>query len=350
MVPYRSLYTHIKCLSLINEISSFHNRSIALGPVEEEFLKYFAENPCLSAYQIRPLHNYPQKLWIYKLEHKKERKPMIYKNVNKRVRRLHNLKLIEITKRDLTHGAIYYKLTTGGIYYLIQSPDFSTIIKSILQNYSDNIIFKIFLDPYIKRNTVLQIKATLRISKICSYLHECCKATERAIESINHSLSGHLVEQVFMWQDVPGVDNHRLIDFLKQKFDVDWLEKAEIIKSDDRNTIRISRGNKSIVIKLNDEKDKAILIINRKEYEFTFLSQTFEVLYREQSIKEFEANSLPLSIKSLVANLVFALALEGFAIESDIKALAQDKKFIRILSDNKQKFDDSYQKLLEVSL
>ena len=105
------------------------------------------------------------------------------------------------------------------------------------------------------------------------------------------------------------------------------------------------------MFKLNDEKDKAILTINRKnKYEFTFLPRTSEVLHRGQPIKEFEANSLPLSIKSLVANLVFALALEGFAIESDIKALAQDKKFMRLLSDNKQKFDDSYQKLVEVSL
>jgi len=93
------------------------------------------------------------------------------------------------------------------------------------------------------------------------------------------------------------------------------------------------------------------LTINRKkEYEFTFLPRTYEVLYRGQPVKEFEASSLPLSIKSLVANLVLALALEGFAIESDIKALALDKKLVRLLSDNKQKFDDSYQKLLEVSL
>ena len=345
--------THIQSLSLINKIASFSNRNIALGQVEEEFLEYFAENPSLSAYQVWSLHNSPQKLWIYKLEHKKERKPMIYKNVNKRVRRLHNLKLIEIIKRDPTHGAIYYKLTTGGIYYLIYNKnlEFINLLKKVLHNHSDNIIFKIFLDLYINRDTLLQIQSTSRISRICSYLHECCEAIERAIESINRSSIGHLAEQVFLWQDVPGVDNHRLIDFLKRKYDVDWLEKADIIKSDDRNIIRISHGSKYIMIKLNDEKDKAILIINRKkEYEFTFLSRTFEVLYRGQPIKEFEANSLPLSIKSLVANLVFALALEGFAIESDIKALAQDKKFMGLLNDNKQKFDQSYQKLLEVSL
>ena len=337
----------------IEEISNLPNRNVTLGQVEEEFLIFFAENPCLSAYQIRPLHNSLQNLWIYTRIHKQEVNPMDYKNVHKRIIRLYELKLIEKEDKEAKHGAIYYKLSTGGIYYLIHNKnlEFFGVLKNVLQNHSDSMIFKIFLYPYMERDTILQIKSTSRISRICSYLHECCEATERAIESINRSSIGHLAKQVFLWQDVPGVDNHRLIDFLKQKFDIDWLEKAEIIKSDDRNTIRISRGRKSIMIKLNDKKDKAILTINRKkEYEFTFLTQTYEVLYRGQPIKEFEANSLPLSIKSLVANLVLALALEGFAIESDIKALAQDKKFMRILSDNKQKFDDSYQKLLEVSL
>jgi hypothetical protein len=352
MVPYRLVSTHILDFSFINEISGFHNRNIDLGPVEDEFLKYFAQNPCLSAYQLWGLHNSPPNLWRYKLVHKKERKPTIYKNVNKRVRRLHNLKLIEITKRDPTHGAIYYTLTTGGIYYLIhnKSREFIDLLKKVLQNHSDNIIFKIFLDPYIKRDSILQIKSTSRISRICSYLHDCCEATERALESINRSLNDYFKEQVFLWQDVPGVDNHRLIDFLKREFDVNWLENSEITKFPDGNTIKISHGSKSILIKLNDKKDKAILTINRKNvYEFTF-SRSLEVLYKGQSIKEFDVNSFPLSIKSLMANLVVALGLEGFAIESDMKVLAQDKKFMRLLSDNKQKFDDSYQKLVEVRL
>ena len=292
-----------------------------------------------------------KKLWIDIRTHKKERKPMFYKNVHIRVKRLYELKLIEKKEKESERGAIYYGLSTGGIYYLIHnmSHEFIIILKNVLQNHRDSIIFKIFLDPYIKRDTLLQIKSTSRISRICSYLHECCEATERAIESINRSSNGYFKEQVFLWQDVPGDDAWRLKDFLNRKFNVNWLENAEIRKADE-NTIKISHGSKSISIKLNDKKDKAILTINRKNvYEFTF-SRSLEVLYRGQSVKEFEVNSFPLTIKSLVSNLVLALVLEGFAIESDMKALAQDKKFMRLLFDNKQKFDDSYQKLLEVSL
>jgi hypothetical protein len=336
----------------IEEISNLPNRNVAIGSIEEEFLKYFAENSYLSAYQVRSLHNSRQKLWIYKHTQKQEPNPMIYKNVHKRVKRLYELKLIEKEEKWSEHGAIYYRLSTGGIYYLIHNKnlDFINLLKKVLQNHSDNIIFKIFLDPYLNRDTLIQIQSTSRISRICSYLHECCEATERAIESINRNSHGHLVEQVFLWQDVPGVDNDRLTEFLKEKFKVNWLQNAKIIKFPDGNTIKISHGSNSLLITLNDKRNKAIMTINRKmEYEFTF-SRLLEVLYRGQSIKEFEANSFPLSIKLLIANLVLALALEGFAIESDIKALAQDKKFMGLLNDNKQKFDQSYQKLVEVSL
>jgi hypothetical protein len=342
----------LSTLNYIEEISNFPNRNVGLGPVEEEFLKYFVENSRLSAYQVCSLHNSRQKLWTYKLTQKQQPNPMDYKNVHKRVKRLYELNLIAKEEKQSKRGAIYYRLSTGGIYYLIHNKnlEFINLLKKVLQNHSDNIIFKIFLDLYLKRDTLLQIQSTSRISRICSYLHECCEATERAIESINRSSSGHLEEQVFLWQDVPGVENWRLINFLKREFGVNWLQNAEIIKFHDGNTIKISHGSNSLLITLNDKRNKAIMTINRKkEYEFTF-SRSLEVLYRGQSIKEFEANSLPFSIKSLVANLVFALALEGFAIESDIKALAQDKKFMGLLNDSKQKFDQSYQKLLEVSL
>src|SRR5918992_438364 len=131
-------------LTYLEEISKLPNRNIILGPVEEEFLKYFAENLYLSAYQVRSLHNSRQKLWIYKHTQKQEPNPMIYKNVHKRVKRLYELKLIEKEEKEFKHRAIYYRLSTGGIYYLIhnKSREFITLLQNVLQNHSDNIIFK----------------------------------------------------------------------------------------------------------------------------------------------------------------------------------------------------------------
>jgi predicted transcriptional regulator len=76
--------------------------------VQKELLLYFAENPCLSAYEI----------------HSRYKKTKYYKNVNKPVRQLHELGLIEKVQKESIqkgskHKAIPYRLSTGGIYNLI---------------------------------------------------------------------------------------------------------------------------------------------------------------------------------------------------------------------------------------
>jgi hypothetical protein len=47
-------------------------------------------------------------------------------------------------------------------------------------------------------------------------------------------------EYLFSWDEIPGNDNVRLLDFLKQKFSIDWVKKAKIEKIDNDMTIRVS--------------------------------------------------------------------------------------------------------------
>jgi hypothetical protein len=61
---------------------------------------------------------------------------------------------------------------------------------------------------------------------------------------------------LFNWDEIPGNDNVRLIDFLKQKFDIPWVETAKIEKFDNGKTIRVSTEKKSLLLKLNNEKTK----------------------------------------------------------------------------------------------
>jgi hypothetical protein len=249
----------------MNDIGTFHNRNEnRLGQVENEFLQYFAENPSLSAYQIRSLHS------------SKHNKLMDYKNVHTRVKRLDDLDLIEKVekkniKKESNHGAIYYRLSAGGIYNLIhkQRRLFVKILKKVLQNYEDNIIFKTLLYPYLEKDTILNIYDTRLLSKVCGYLYDCCEVTETALDSINNVAGEYNKEEVFIWKDVPGVDNSRLLNFLRQRFYLNWLDKADIKKSEDDNTIRIRYRSNCLSIILNDKKTSAELIINHKKvYDF----------------------------------------------------------------------------------
>jgi hypothetical protein len=67
--------------------------------------------------------------------------------------------------------------------------------------------------------------------------------------------------QKFSWDNVPEDDTDKLISFLKDEFDIDWADDAEITKSDDGMTIRISADEHLAEIIMDDKKKKAILKI-----------------------------------------------------------------------------------------
>ncbi|MBU4220486.1 MAG: hypothetical protein KKA10_02490 [Euryarchaeota archaeon] len=61
---------------------------------------------------------------------------------------------------------------------------------------------------------------------------------------------------LFSWDNIPGNDNGRLIEFLSQKFGIDWIKTAKIEKIDDVKTIRVTNGKNYLSLKLNDERTK----------------------------------------------------------------------------------------------
>lgn len=79
------------------------------------------------------------------------------------------------------------------------------------------------------------------------------------------SFSGYakpISETFISWDNVPGDDNEKLINFLKDEFDIDWAENAEISKSNDGTTINISKDENSVEIMMGAKKEKATLKIS----------------------------------------------------------------------------------------
>jgi hypothetical protein len=71
-------------------------------------------------------------------------------------------------------------------------------------------------------------------------------------------------EFLFNWDEIPGNDSLRLIDFLKQKFSIDWVKTAKIEKIDNGMTIRLSIEKKNLLLKLNTEKTKLNIEIDNR--------------------------------------------------------------------------------------
>ncbi len=66
---------------------------------------------------------------------------------------------------------------------------------------------------------------------------------------------------VFSWDDVPGKDSEKLIEFLAIN-GVDWIKTAKIEKINNNQTIEVSADKKMLSLKLNEEQTEVHLKIN----------------------------------------------------------------------------------------
>ena len=71
-------------------------------------------------------------------------------------------------------------------------------------------------------------------------------------------------EYLFNWQDIPGADEKKLLEFLKKQ-GIDWTKDAEIKKSNDGKVINISKGENSVKIMINEKEEKGTLKIGDKK-------------------------------------------------------------------------------------
>lgn len=62
---------------------------------------------------------------------------------------------------------------------------------------------------------------------------------------------------LFSWDEIPGKDNERLIDFLKQNLNIDWIKTVKIEKIDNGKTLRVYNEENHLFLRLNDEKTRA---------------------------------------------------------------------------------------------
>jgi hypothetical protein len=142
----------------ISEVSKYHQ--INLGYAESLFLIKIAAG-----------YNSAYSLFSYLKTYRS--KPMAYKNVYKRVKRLEQINLIQLEKK-FKRNAMLYKLTTEGLLYIVSNPTGYPV--SLLTKYRDNVLLKTLLYPYFEYNTIKNCGAGLYLL-ISQYLRECCDIT-----------------------------------------------------------------------------------------------------------------------------------------------------------------------------
>ncbi len=107
----------------------------------------------------------------------------------------------------------------------------------------------------------------------------------RYIERERKALENFISEMyLFRWEEVPGDDSGRLLEFLKQEFDIRWAEAAKIEKIDNDRNIKVTAEKNHLSLGLNNEKNKVNLKIDDgRSAEFRAKSENGKLnIYREK--------------------------------------------------------------------
>jgi hypothetical protein len=319
-----------------------------ITPLQCKFLKYFISHPSSSAYNISHDRSFRQVKYL--------------DSTNEVVNRLLSLKLIEDIQELSSHGAVRCKLSARGIYFLIANKILSyDQIRTLIKNYGDHILFQFFIYPYVTRDTLLKIQDSFIFLRISSYLGECCQKIEDTFDYVRHTSNqknGHLTRQLFTWDNVPREDSdtESLRQFLQGMFPFDWLEMAEIKKTENAAGITITHGKNTALIKLDIERNKAILTSRGKTFYHFILRRGID----NQSIIDVDEFIVPrkrpvrisvtqIHLLSFIAfqqarliDLIFSLFSAYGAASAATRALAEDENFRGALEKTKKHFDHRY--------
>jgi hypothetical protein len=147
----------------------FWYKKLSLGDVEERFLGIICSWKSVSAYDVFSIQ--------------KKLKPMNYRNVHTRLKRLKQLGLIEIDTNiiKVKRNAIKYRITSRGVFQLMLSNYF---IPSIMNKYSDNLIMKTLVYEYFEPLTIKKFITLPRFRALNDYLRECCEAILKRLEQL----------------------------------------------------------------------------------------------------------------------------------------------------------------------
>ncbi len=97
-------------------------------------------------------------------------------------------------------------------------------------------------------------------------INEAYKATfnldenpEDFIQWVDENLHLESRKYLFSWDNIPGEDTNKLLNFLKDDLNIKQVDKAKIIKKNEDRTIFVSIEDKSIEITLDENKEEVIL-------------------------------------------------------------------------------------------
>lgn len=338
---------------------------VQLSNVAKRLLHSFVKRKICSTYQCYK---------DLKSKYEQEGKTITYKNVYKRIQKLYESDLIEKANNkdneETKHGAIFYRLTSFGVFYMIFNR--ITYQKEIIIENKNDQLFLLFLYPYIKFKTIESLTNDHIVSYIFSYLSKCCHNLQYFINEMrNLESNGGLFYSYGMtetithptYSDDPMLGSKQFVDFLKNNLNITWVDRetTKIIEVEKNKEIKILDKKNELTLKIYLDKLEAVLFDkNRNLFKFTLEKPAKDVYelteLRPTSIKEYLSIIQPRLEREIKKNLSdLCLGILDYATwityhkgdehtkTESIQVLRQDVLFIKSLSNFKAEMDYIYQ-------
>jgi hypothetical protein len=175
-----------------------------------------------------------------------------------------------------------YRLSLNGIFYVILnnfSGLYEDLVIPLLKNHGSNILFTLFLYPYISQVTLLEIKENNIFYEVYRYLNNTCITIINSLKSLTNLVytvdkDGYMLDRLFTWPNKStsspqiSFEDKKLRNFLKTHYNWDWICYSRITPNYKQNVIEIFKPNEPeeiIRLSIDEKENKAIITINNKK-------------------------------------------------------------------------------------
>lgn len=319
-----------------------------LGPVEIQILIEFIFNKHLSTYSI------------YKSYKRNLDRPMAYKNVHKRIKRLEQIKMIQQIDKNFDRGAIHYEISTYGLLYLLSSSSIDSL--EYVLRHKDDIIVKSLLLDYFEEKTIDSLGSfnDANTSKIFDYLYGCCSITRKIWSDIWRKInelnlydilpSNEIIQKYITYLDGKAVENDILKEMADYKTRFLIKLKEENRKQEDFNLIwEISSGHRYLHSnKYREPKENPSTKVEEPPFPFNYIYLELNIL---DNLLYEKIRTYALFIVTLMGQIVIDKDIGdkekleqsvNFGKDNSIFLILKDKKLMEIISEIKQEFDYGY--------
>jgi hypothetical protein len=271
-----------------------------------------------------------------------------YKNTNVKIRKLLDIGFVQIKKKTNTkHRAIYYNLTSTGIFYLfLTGLTLHLDIQKLVKNYRNDGLFKTLLYPYFEIKTLTSIRSFTLTQDIKLYLTACCKIIYQKI-GIARALEKNAHWPIFSWEELIQKKSFpKLLSYLQSMFDLTFGLDPVVTTRD--SIITIKGPACWCMIRMNEAKTKALIfkdntVLSEFDVRPSKNMSDFDLYYSKFSVKSFIAEEgewvrsrFKQEYVKFLVTWVFGCEEDmdnlGKLIRDDIKSdlalLSSDKKFI----------------------